>query len=183
MREGGTPSTAATGLSEETRFLLDALCGGVVIQDGRGFTTYANQAALDLLGLSFDQIRGIEPFPEGWGAYDDQGAPLGLEDQPAMVALRTGQPARFVVTVIAPGCDRRFVWAQAVPVLDQAGRPGSVISSFVDLSERLVVEERLQLALDAAPARLGRGPARDLGLGPVERQDRLERAGGAALRD
>ena len=48
MTDGSAWPVLATGvLGDEARNLLDAIAGGVILQDARGFAVYANTAALE----------------------------------------------------------------------------------------------------------------------------------------
>jgi PAS domain S-box-containing protein len=150
VTDGSTWEVLSTGvLGDEARALLDTVSGGVILQDARGIAIYANEAALELIGLSFAEISGAEPIREGWAATDEQGNLLGIEEQPAMAALRTGETQQLLVGITLPDGDRRWLWNEAVAVIGKSGRPELVISSFVDLTARRNAEERLELAIDA----------------------------------
>jgi PAS domain S-box-containing protein len=150
VTDGSTWGVLTAGvLGDEARALLDAISGGVILQDARGFTIYANRAALDLIGLTLAEITGVEPIREGWSATDEQGNVLGLGEQPAIAALRTGETQQMLVGINLPDGRRRWLWNEAVAVTGKSGRPELVISSFVDLTGRRAAEERLELAIDA----------------------------------
>ena len=150
MTDGSAWPVLTTGvLGDEARKVLDAIAGGVILQDRRGFAVYANEAALELIGLSFDEISGAAPIRERWRATNEQGADLGLEEQPAAAALRTGEMQQLLVGITLPDGDRRWLWNEAVPIAGPSGQSELVISSFIDLTARRLAEERLELAIDA----------------------------------
>ena len=150
MTDGSTWPVLTTGvLGDEARNLLDAIAGGVILQDARGFSVYANAAALELIGLSFAEISGAAPIREGWRATDEKGDDLGLEEQPAAAALRTGEKQQLLVGITLSDGDHRWLWNEAVAVKGPSGKPELVISSFIDLTARRQAEERLELAIDA----------------------------------
>jgi PAS domain S-box-containing protein len=150
VTDGSAWPVLTTGvLGDEARNLLDTIAGGVILQDRRGFGVYANAAALQLIGLSFAEISGAAPIREGWRATDEHGGELGLEEQPAAAALRTGETQQLLVGITLPDGERRWLWNQAVPIAGPSGRPELVISSFIDLTARRLAEERLELAIDA----------------------------------
>jgi PAS domain S-box-containing protein len=149
LTDGSWPVLARGVLGEEARNLLDAIAGGVILQDARGIAIYANEAALELIGLTFNEISGVVPIRTGWQATDEQGTLLGIHEQPAMAALRTGEVQHELIGITLPEGKRRWLWNEAVPVNGPSGRPELVISSFIDLTERRRVEERLELAIDA----------------------------------
>jgi PAS domain S-box-containing protein len=150
VTDGSAWPLLATGvLGDEARNVLDAIAGGVILQDARGFAVYANAAALELIGLSFDEISGAAPIREGWRATDEKGDDLGLEEQPAAAALRTGETQQLLVGITLPDGGHRWLWNEAVAVTGRSGQPELVISSFIDLTARRTAEERLELAIDA----------------------------------
>jgi len=62
VTDGSAWPVLTTGvLGDEARNLLDAIAGGVILQDARGFAVYANAAALELIGLTFAEISGAAP--------------------------------------------------------------------------------------------------------------------------
>ncbi len=150
MTDGSAWPVLTTGvLGDEARNLLDAVAGGVILHDTRGFAVYANAAALDLIGLTFAEISGAAPIREGWRATNEKGDDLGLEEQPAAAALRTGEKQQLLVGITFPDGDRRWLWNEAVAITGRTGRPELVISSFIDLTARRTAEERLELSIDA----------------------------------
>jgi len=154
VTDGSAWPVLTTGiLGDEARNLLDTIAGGVILQDRRGFAVYANQAALELIGLTFAEISGTAPIREGWQATDEHGFDLGLEEQPAAAALRTGETQQLLVGITLPDGERRWLWNEAVPIAGPTGRAELVISSFIDLTARRLAEERLELAVEAG--RLG----------------------------
>jgi PAS domain S-box-containing protein len=141
VTDGRTWGILETGvLGDEARHLLDTISGGVILQDRRGIAIYANQAALDMIGLTFAEINGTEPIREGWQATDEDGNVLGVDEQPAMTVLRTGERQQVLVGITMPGGERRWLWNEAVAVIGRSGRPELVISSFVDLTNRREIE-------------------------------------------
>src|ERR1700722_319392 len=61
--------------SERLPRLLDALDEGVIVVAGDAVRD-CNAAALSLLGMTAEQVRGQEPVGPGWLAFWDQGTPL-----------------------------------------------------------------------------------------------------------
>ena len=128
MTHGSAWPVLTTGiLGDEARNLLDTIAGGVILQDRRGFAVYANQAALELIGLTFAEISGTAPIREGWQATDEHGFDLGLEEQPAAAALRTGETQQLLVGITLPDGERRWLWNEAVPIAGPTGRAELVI--------------------------------------------------------
>ena len=72
--------------------LLDLLPTGVVVHDAEGRITSANPAAESILGLTFDQMRGVTSNAPLWKATHEDGSDFPGSSHPAMQALRTKSP-------------------------------------------------------------------------------------------
>jgi hypothetical protein len=71
--------------------LLDRLAVGVVVHEA-GVAVYANQTALDLLGMQSKRLLGRAPLGRDWRVQREDGSDLPETEQPALVALRIGRP-------------------------------------------------------------------------------------------
>ena len=146
--------------------LVESLPLGVVLQDAKGVIRSLNRAALKILGLSGEGIVGqrLESVPWGVTAKREDGSPLDPRDYPASTSLRTG--ARFDEFVL--GFSRadgkpRWLSMNSEP-LYHPGEPSphAVVISFVDVTERKLLEERyLQAQKMEALGRLAGGVAHD----------------------
>jgi diguanylate cyclase (GGDEF)-like protein/PAS domain S-box-containing protein len=130
----------------EARFaaLVSAVTEGVAITGPDGRVITANDAAGRILGRTPDELRA-----DG----------LGEVGEPAAAALRTGvaQYREPIVTRHSSGA-QRFCVVTAVPLLGEDGEPGSVLSTFVDVTterERDAAlrhnEEQFRLAMEHTP--------------------------------
>ncbi|MFO0581769.1 MAG: PAS domain S-box protein [Anaeromyxobacter sp.] len=120
---------------------------GVVYHGADGRITAANPAACRILGLEQAQLVGRDPVDPEWGAVREGGAPLPADDHPAMVALRTGRPARGVLMGVRTSSLARTRWLRvsATPISKPGAAPHAVLAVFDDLSE-LVEQERVAAA-------------------------------------
>ncbi|HEY8379459.1 MAG TPA: STAS domain-containing protein [Nannocystis sp.] len=128
----------------EERFhtLFDSMQVGVVVQGARSEMLMFNQAALDMLGLTADQISGRDSFDPRWAVIHEDGSPFPGEEHPVVVALKTGKPVRDVVMgVYHPATDSR-VWllVSAAPLFDSEGRPIQTVCSFTDITAQKQAE-------------------------------------------
>jgi signal transduction histidine kinase/CheY-like chemotaxis protein len=92
---------------------------------------YANQTALELLGMPPKRLLGRVPLGRDWRVQREDGSDLPESEQPALVALRTGKPVRdFIVSATQP--DGRRVWLRidAVPTPDGS----QVVSTLQDVT-------------------------------------------------
>ncbi len=122
-----------------------AMACGVMVFDADAGIVDANSAAEEILGVSFDQMRGKALPNLVWRATREDGSDLPREDHPCLVALRTGEPQRDVALGLSwPNAERRWLRIDAVPVFDDAGAVVQVVTSFIDLTDRKRVEEGLR---------------------------------------
>lgn len=127
---------AALKASEDTfRTLFETSPHGVVYQDTSGRITSANPAAQRILGLTLDQLRGGTWLDPHWKIIREDGSPIADEQQPAMLALRSGQPVKNVMMGVRVA-ERGFVWIllSAMPLF-RDGKLNQVYAIFEDVTE------------------------------------------------
>ncbi len=128
----------------QLRATLDNTAAGFVVQDDQGRIVDCNPAAVDLLGLTQEQMMGRVTFDPRWQATDSEGRRLPKEDHPAMRTLRTGCATRhFTMGIGLPDGGRRWLLVDT-NVLPRASGPNWVVSSFVDMTSQRELEQRLQ---------------------------------------
>lgn len=138
-------------LPEETpevaQSLLDDMGLGVVVQDRETRILDANAAALEILGLSLDELTGRTSVDPRWQTLTAEGEPFRPEDRPVMRALQTGEAQRDVLyRVFNPRRgDWRWLNVTALPrwTAGQA-QPDQVLSVLRDVTERHRLLQRLQ---------------------------------------
>ncbi|MDO9286898.1 MAG: PAS domain S-box protein [Aquabacterium sp.] len=130
---------------EKYRTLFETVPQGVVYQDASGRITSANPAAQRILGLTLEQMQGLQSIDSRWEALHEDGSPFPGEQHPSMVALRTGQPVNNVVMGISVP-DRGHAWLliNATPLVRQ-GVVQEVYASFEDITERVLMSRELHL--------------------------------------
>lgn len=130
------------------RSLVAAMAEGVVVQDARGQITFCNEAACQLLGLSREQMLGLESRDPRWHAIREDGSFLPGEEHPAMVALATGQDVdRVVMGVLRPDGQRVWLTVNARPLLVPGEeRPHGVVTTFADITNAKDAQLNSQLA-------------------------------------
>lgn len=131
----------------ERRFrnLIHNLKMGVMLQDENGKMVVTNQAALDLLGLTEDQLLGITPPDSGWNVIHEDGQDFPADTHPVPVALRTKKSVLDVVMGVYRPVTNDRVWllVNAEPVLDRDGNIINVICSFTDITEQKRLSQEL----------------------------------------
>ncbi len=134
--------------------LFDTITQGVIHQAHDGSIISANPAAEQILGLSFDQMRGRTSMDPRWRMIRENGSAVAGEEHPAMLALKTGSTVGPVVRgVFHPGRDC-YVWLRitAVPVFElHDPTPVQVYATFEDITEEREISNRYQDLVDHLP--------------------------------
>lgn len=71
------------------------------------------------LGVNAERLVGDHPLPTGWKMFDDDGANVALDEHPALVTLRTGEPCARVLTYepCEPGTSPMRLHVESSPVV------------------------------------------------------------------
>lgn len=128
--------------------LLDAMAEGVVVRDAHGVITRCNPAAEAILGLPADQIVGRTGPPGEWRGIHEDGSDFSPEDLPEVVALRSGRGVHAVVLGV-PLPDGEVSWLHIDCEVLREGddkEVTGVISTFVDITDRIRATRQIQLA-------------------------------------
>jgi PAS domain S-box-containing protein len=136
----------------EARFraLFQSVQVGVVVSGPNAENLSSNAAALEMLGVTEDQLRGITSFDGKWNAFYEDGTPCPGPEHPIPRAIATGQPVpNMVLGVDRPALgDRIWLLVSAQPQIASDGKVTNVICCFEDITERKRVEEGLQRSRD-----------------------------------
>ena len=133
---------------EKFRSLVNALREGIIQHDAGGAVTFCNQAALDILGLSRDQIMGIADLDPAWRCIREDGSEFPLKHQPSAVSLRTGE-AQSKVTLGIQKPDGLLTWisVNTQPIFLDRNESAGVVVSFVDVTANKNSETAIKKAL------------------------------------
>lgn len=145
--------------------LVEELHIGVILQGPSAEIYFCNQAALDLLGLTEDQLLGRTSFDPGWNVLRPDGSAFPGSQHPVPLAISTGLPVRNVTMGVERPEVRDRVWllVDAVPRLDPEGNVVDVLCTFSDITEKRAISEELRNAKKMeAVGRVARGLAHDL---------------------
>jgi len=130
---------AYKGISTEEEFihLVEQLAVGVIKHLPDASISLANKKALELLGLTKDQLIGKTPFDPSWHIINEQGEEMPGQSHPAAIALLTKTPVRNVIMGVYRPLTKDRVWilTSAVPELDQFENIKQVIVTFSEVSE------------------------------------------------
>ncbi|HEY3312210.1 MAG TPA: PAS domain S-box protein, partial [Anaerolineales bacterium] len=127
--------------------LFNIMAQGVVYQDAKGQITAANPAAGRILGLSQDELLARSSFDPAWKAIREDGSPLPVEDQPPMLAIRTGREVTGQVLGLFQPQKGEYVWirANSVPQFENGSSvPGMVVTTFEEITDTKKFEDGLK---------------------------------------
>lgn len=131
----------------ESRFrnMINNLKLGVILQNEKGEMIVCNQAALDLLGLTEDQLPGKISFDPSWNIIHEDGSEFPVHTQPVPVAIQTKKPVNDVLMGIyrSGNEDRTWLLVNAEPILDSENNIINVICSFTDITEQRRLSQQL----------------------------------------
>lgn len=106
-----------------------------------------DSAASRVVGNSaYDEL--MRPNPDGGQVPTTlwlDGVEIDTGNLPLQRAARTGQPTAPVrLELRTPGCEPRFVMADATPLLDPQGQPSGAVGAMLDISAHVAAEAQLQ---------------------------------------
>jgi PAS domain S-box-containing protein len=134
----------------EARFraVIAGMREGVVLHDETGAIRMHNPSAERILGLTADQLSGLQPIDRDWNALRADSTPWPTTEHPALVALRTGRSQPRQLLGVQRG-DGKPTWlaVTADPLL-RAGEthPYASLAVFTDVTQDRESEERLREA-------------------------------------
>lgn len=138
------------------RSLIETLQVGVIIQSASTEILLSNPKALELLGLTEQQLLGKTSLDPDWNVIHEDGTPFPGQTHPASQAIATGQPVRDVVMgIYRPTLgDRVWLLVNAEPQCDLNTGARQVTVTFTDITasrraeaERRKAAERLRIAV------------------------------------
>jgi len=126
--------------NSENRFrtLIADLQVGVLIQSANSEILLSNPKALELLGLSEEQLIGKSSFSPEWNVIHEDGTPYPGPTHPVPQAIATRQPVRNAVMGVYRPTSKDRVWllVNADPQFYPDQSLHQVICTFVDITAR-----------------------------------------------
>jgi PAS domain S-box-containing protein len=133
--------------------VVAAMQEGVVVQGLDGAIQSCNPAAERILGLSAAEMSGRTSVDPRWRAVHEDGTPWPGDSHPSMVVLRTGEPQSGVLLGVHKP-DGALVWLSinSQPIRrDPEGPHHAVVSTFVDVTEQRLAQERVKALAGLLP--------------------------------
>ena len=127
--------------------LIEMMNEGLVIQDAQGSILQFNEAALEILCLTADQLKGRTSYDPRWRAIRNDGTPFPGEEHPSMQALKLNKAINNVTMgLILPNNETRWIRINAVPFGDALDR--KVIVTFSNITELVQRNDENRLVLE-----------------------------------
>jgi len=119
---------------------------GVLLQGPKAEIVMANPMALELLGISENQLMGKTSFDPEWNVIHEDSSPFLGAAHPVPQAIETRQPVHNVVMGVYRPLTKDRVWllVDAEPELDDDGTVRQVVCTFVDITARKNAEAALR---------------------------------------
>ncbi|SEA42198.1 PAS domain S-box-containing protein [Flavobacterium gillisiae] len=137
---------ASLAKSEERyRGLLDNLDAGIVVHAADTSVIMSNNKASELLGLSTEQILGKKAIDPIWKYLNDDNSIIDIEKHPISLILKTKEAVKnFTLGINHPNSDK-IVWVlvNGFPVINQSNEITEIVISFIDITERKLMEREL----------------------------------------
>ncbi len=119
---------------------------GVLIQGPDSEILLSNPKALELLGISNDQLLGKTSFDPDWNVIHEDGSAFPGLTHPVPQAIATHLPVRGVVMGVFHPLKGEYVWllVDALPSLNADETIHQVVCTFIDITKRKKAEQELK---------------------------------------
>ncbi|TDE02114.1 PAS domain S-box protein [Flavobacterium hiemivividum] len=130
---------------ERYRGLLDNLDAGIVVHAADTSVIMSNNKASELLGLSTEQIIGKKAIDPIWKYLNEDNSILDIEKHPISLICKTKEAVKnFTLGINHPNTET-IVWVlvNGFPVLDTKDEITEIVISFIDITQRKLMEIEL----------------------------------------
>ncbi len=131
---------------ERYRLVINNLKAGVVVHAPNTSIIKFNSKAMELLGLSADQLLGKFSIDPDWCFVNENNQRLRTEEYPVSLVIAENKPFNNMTVGIHRSRMHDIVWGEVngFPVFKSNGELSEVIISFIDITERKKAELDLQ---------------------------------------
>lgn len=128
------------------RSLLESLNAGVVIHDANTQIVEFNSKALEILGLTKEQITGKTAFDPHWHFIDENHQILSVDEYPVNRVLETGKrlPATLFGICTENCTSVTWVSVSGSPIKNPDGAVEEILISFIDITKRIETQKNLR---------------------------------------
>jgi PAS domain S-box-containing protein len=165
MQEVSHPDIAQTALNEsEARYrsLVASLPDAVLMRGADGRVLFCNDVALELFGAQspVELLGKRDVLAPEVSVHDEAGEPIDPQTVPSLRVIGTGEPEHGQIYSFASGGNLRWMRVAAQPIRSADGRTTGSVTTFTDVTERIVAQTALResaarLDLALAAARMG----------------------------
>jgi PAS domain S-box-containing protein len=139
----------AAQVTSELRYaaVLRAMSEGVAVHDPTGAIAFSNPSAERILGLSGQQLRGLEGIDPRWSLVTPEGVPLRPEQVPSEITRATGQACRSVLLgVHRANGTRAWLAVSTDPIAGANDASQGVVATFSDITAQRSAQVELERA-------------------------------------
>jgi diguanylate cyclase (GGDEF)-like protein/PAS domain S-box-containing protein len=132
---------------EKLRMLFENMAQGVIYQQSDGKLTDCNSAALDIFGLTRDELLSRTAYDPRWSVINEDGSRLPVENYPSLLALQSGKPVNGPIAGIYNQSEGSYVWVSinAIPQFREGEKsPYQVLVTLHDITKRKLAEDKLR---------------------------------------
>ncbi|HEY9646797.1 MAG TPA: PAS domain S-box protein, partial [Chroococcidiopsis sp.] len=141
--------TNAALMESEVRYrsVVAALQEGVILQDAEHRILTCNASAERILGMTIEQCQGRSFSELALFVIQKDGSPFPKDQYPTRVTLNTGEPCSEVIMgFVRNPSEVCWLRVNTQPLIHEGEtQPYAVVISFINITKRLQVEERLRL--------------------------------------
>jgi len=132
------------------RSLVQDLTVGVLVQGANEEIILSNNAALELLGLTEEEMIGKKPYNPIWKTIHEDGSDFLKEDFPIIKASKTLKASRNVTMGVMSPKNKDMVWlsVDAIPCIDEEGKLEQVVCTLFDITINKQAEDALHKSED-----------------------------------
>ncbi|MEI7811350.1 MAG: PAS domain S-box protein [Ignavibacteria bacterium] len=133
---------------EQFKNMVHGMSVGVILQGPTAEIIISNPKALELLGLTEDQLLGKSSFDPDWNVIHEDGTPFPGTTHPVPQAIATRQSVRNVIMGVYRPTTKSRIWilVDAEPQFNSDGTVKWVICTFIDTTELKLVEAKFHEA-------------------------------------
>ncbi|WP_395062375.1 PAS domain S-box protein [Flavobacterium sp.] len=146
-------SEIALNKSEERyRGLLNNLDAGVIVHAANTSIILNNLKALELLGLTENEITGLKDTNHTWNFLDENNKSLPVDKYPVNIISQTRKAIKNIIIGVKRKKTNDVVWLliNGFPVYDLKDEINEMVISFIDITEQKVMEMELIKAKEMA---------------------------------